>query len=69
MITLWDSRFDGSPSTVAGAYTTVLWDGRDDTYQFVPAGMYIAHLSVVAKATGDEETRTAPVVVATRLKK
>jgi hypothetical protein len=29
--------------------------------------MYIVHLSVVAKATGVEETRTAPVVVTTRL--
>ncbi|MFN2371384.1 MAG: hypothetical protein ABR506_09550, partial [Candidatus Krumholzibacteriia bacterium] len=67
VVTLYDSRFDGAPATVPGSYTTVLWDGRDDTYERVPAGMYVLHLSVVVKATGDEENRTAPVVVATRL--
>ncbi len=69
VITLWDSRFDGAPSSIAGAYSTVLWDGRDDTYERVPAGMYVVHLSVVEKMTGEEQTETAPVVVATRLSK
>jgi hypothetical protein len=67
--TLFDSRFDGDASSVPGYPTAVLWDGRDDNYQLVPAGMYVVHLSVVDEATGDEETRTAPVVVATRLSK
>ncbi|MBE0565965.1 MAG: lamin tail domain-containing protein [Krumholzibacteria bacterium] len=69
VLTLFDSRFDGQPATVPGSYTTLYWDGRDDTYERVPAGMYILHLSVVETATGDEETRTAPVVVSTRLSK
>ncbi|MCP4572975.1 MAG: lamin tail domain-containing protein [bacterium] len=70
VITLFDSRFSGNPpSTIAGAYTTVVWDGRDDRYEMQRAGMYIVHLSVVDNETGDEETETAPVVMATRLSK
>ncbi len=67
--TLFDSRFSGSPSTTPGRYTTAQWNGLDETMQSVDGGMYIVHLSVVDKATGKEETRTAPVVVATRLSK
>lgn len=67
--TLFDSRFSGSPSTTPGRYTTAQWNGLDETMQSVDGGMYIVHLSVVDKATGAEETRTAPVVVATRLSK
>ena len=69
VITLFDSRFDGSPSTITEIPTVVVWDGLDDTYQRVRAGMYIAHLSVVNSATGEEDTKTAPVVVSTRLSK
>jgi hypothetical protein len=67
--TLFDSRFSGSPSTTPGRYTTAQWNGLDETMQSVDGGMYIVHLSVVDKTTGVEETRTAPVVVATRLSK
>lgn len=65
--TLFDSRFNGPPSTTPGSFTTIPWNGLDETLQRVASGMYIVHLSVVAKATGVEETRTAPVVVTTRL--
>ncbi|MFH2052077.1 MAG: hypothetical protein ABIK96_06380 [bacterium] len=65
--TLFDSRFNGAPSVIPGAYTVAVWDGRDTYYERVKAGMYIAHLSVVDNRTGDKETLTAPVVVATRL--
>jgi hypothetical protein len=65
--TLFDSRFNGAPSTVPGSYTTMVWDGLDETFQQVGGGLYVLHLSVVEKATGAEQTRTAPVVVATRL--
>ncbi len=65
--TLWDSRRNGDPSVIPGAYTTVVWDGRDEKYERVKAGMYILHLSVVNNRTGELETQTAPVVVATRL--
>lgn len=65
--TLFDSRFNGAPSVIPGAYTVAVWDGRDMYFERVEAGMYIAHLSVVESRTGDQETLTAPVVVATRL--
>ena len=65
--TLFDSRFNGPPSTTPGSYSTIAWDGLDETFQPVSSGMYIVHLSVVEKATGAEQTRTAPVVVTTRL--
>lgn len=65
--TLFDSRTNGAPSTIPGAYTTIAWNGLDETLQRVNGGMYVLHLSVVDKTTGVEETRTAPVVVATRL--
>jgi hypothetical protein len=64
---LFDSRANGAPSTTPGSYTTITWNGLDETLQRVNGGMYVLHLSVVDKATGVEETRTAPVVVATRL--
>ena len=67
--TLFDSRFDGDASSIEAVPSWAVWDGRDATYEMVPAGMYIVHLSVVDNATGDEQTRTAPVVVATRLSK
>ncbi len=67
--TLWDSRRNGAPSVIPGAYTTVAWDGRDEKYERVRAGLYVLHLSVVDNRTGENETTTAPVVVATRLSK
>ena len=69
VITLYDSRFDGDASTFPDFPTRVVWDGRSDTYDRVRAGMYVIHLSVVNKNTGEEENKTAPVVVATRLSK
>ncbi len=69
IFTLWDSRRNGPPSVVPGAYTIVNWDGRDNHYERVRAGLYILHLSVVDNRTGEEEVQTAPVVVATRLSK
>jgi len=67
VITLYDSRFDGPASVNPGQYTVKGWDGRDETFERVKAGMYVVHLQVVDRQTGDKETRTAPVVVATRL--
>jgi hypothetical protein len=67
VVSLYDSRFDGEASSFSELPTRITWDGRSDTYDRVPAGMYILHLSVVDDATGEEETQTVPVVVATRL--
>ncbi len=66
VLTLFDSRFD---SFLSGITNQVQWDGLDDTYQRVHAGMYILHMSVVDMATGEEQSKTAPVVLATRLSK
>jgi len=58
--TLYDSRFDGSA-------TFRFWDGRNDTFELVKAGMYIIHLQVTDERTGERTEKTAPAVVATRL--
>jgi len=65
--TLWDSRFDGAVSGIPEFPTIVNWDGRDETYARVRAGMYVVHLQAVNLATGERTEKTAPVVVATRL--
>lgn len=67
--TLWDSRRNGAPSVIPGAYTTVAWDGRDEHFERVRAGLYVLHLLVIDNRTGEQEFKTAPVVVATRLSK
>jgi hypothetical protein len=66
VITLFDSRFD---SFLPGIVNSVTWDGLDSTFQRVRAGTYILHMSVVDVSTGEENTKIAPVVVATRLSK
>ncbi len=60
--TLYDNRFDGPPPL------QVTWDGRDSVFERVRAGMYVIHLQAVDRATGKQTIKTAPVVVATRLK-
>jgi len=68
VVTLFDSRFDGSPpSRLDHPRNPFLWDGRDSLFERVKAGMYVVHLSEVNIKTGKMETRTAPVVVGTRL--
>jgi hypothetical protein len=65
--TLYDNRFDDP--VLPGFFKNVAWDGRNDTYELVRAGMYIAHFSIVDIETGTEETTVMPVVVASRLDK
>ncbi len=67
VVTLYDSRFDAIASVIPGAPSVVAWDGRDTVYERVKAGMYIIHMSVLERSTGEEIIKTAPVVVATRL--
>jgi hypothetical protein len=43
-----------------GGVRTILWDGRDDLRQRLPAGMYFLHLEL--ESTGDETV--APIVIA-----
>lgn len=69
VVSLFDSRFDGHASVIPDQLSLRTWDGRDRNFALVPAGMYVVHLSAVHKETGDLDTKTAPVVVATRLSK
>jgi len=52
-----------------GQWTRRDWTGRDRQFELLPAGLYVIHLSAVNPKTGNEETKTAPVVLATRLSK
>ena len=65
--TLFDSRFDGTVSTIIDFPSVEVWDGRNDTFELVKAGMYIIHLQVTDERTGERTEKTAPAVVATRL--
>ena len=58
--TLFDSRFEGQQSVID-------WDGKDDRQELVPAGTYIAHLSIVDRISGNRDELQIAVVVATRL--
>ena len=64
---LFDSRFDGNPSTDMEFPSVEPWDGRNDVFELVKAGMYIVHLQFMNEESGDRVEKTAPAVVATRL--
>ncbi|MBU1674708.1 lamin tail domain-containing protein, partial [bacterium] len=64
---LLDSRFDYNPSTDLDFPSSEPWDGRNDVFELVKAGMYIVHLQVTDKKSGARVEKTAPAVVATRL--
>ncbi|MHB8077832.1 MAG: hypothetical protein ACYDIE_01075 [Candidatus Krumholzibacteriia bacterium] len=69
VLTLFDSRYDGAAASVPGQWTRRDWDGRDRQFELLPAGLYVVHLSAVDPRSGKEKTKTAPVVLATRLSK
>ena len=69
IITLFDSRYDGAAASASGQWSRRDWNGRDGQFELLPAGLYVVHLSAVDPRTGNEETQTAPVVLATRLSK
>jgi predicted extracellular nuclease len=48
---------------------TVEWDGRNELLDFVPLGTYLCHLEVMEYNSGKKQTRVAPVVIGTVLKK
>jgi hypothetical protein len=58
---LFDGRLTGTMRTA------LAWDGRDESFELVPAGAYICHLSVT-DLDGRESDARAPIVVAVRLK-
>ncbi|MEA3476435.1 MAG: lamin tail domain-containing protein, partial [Candidatus Cloacimonadota bacterium] len=47
---------------------TIEWDGRDETWNTLPPGLYICHLEVIDRETGKTKTETAPIVIAVPLK-
>lgn len=57
---LFDGRLTGTDTR------TLEWDGRDETFEFVPAGLYICHVESADNA-GNTTTDRAPIVVAVRL--
>jgi hypothetical protein len=57
---LFDGRLPGS------GRTTLNWDGRDESFELVPAGLYIGHLLTTDPSGATSESRV-PIVVAVRL--
>jgi hypothetical protein len=56
--------FDGS--LPANGRQTLSWDARDESFEFVPAGMYVCHMLTTDPQGHDSESH-APIVVAVRL--
>jgi hypothetical protein len=56
--------FDGTLAT--SGRRALGWDGRDESFERVPAGAYICHLSNTDAAGRGSQAR-APIVVAARL--
>ncbi|MBC8527781.1 MAG: hypothetical protein ISS28_06650 [Candidatus Cloacimonetes bacterium] len=44
------------------------WDGKDETWNTLPPGLYICHLEVIDRNSGKRKTNAAPIVIATPLK-
>ncbi|MBC8313127.1 MAG: hypothetical protein H8E33_02640, partial [Candidatus Cloacimonetes bacterium] len=44
------------------------WDGKDETWNTLPPGLYICHLEVIDRDTGKTKTDTVPIVIAAPLK-
>jgi hypothetical protein len=57
---LFDGALTGAPQR------TLSWDARDESFELVPAGLYICHLEST-DAGGHRTVDRAPIVVAVRL--
>ena len=44
------------------------WDGKDESWNTLPPGLYICHFEVIDRNTGKTKTDTAPIVIAVPLK-
>jgi hypothetical protein len=44
------------------------WNGRDKNFKLVEPGLYICHLEVIDRTTGDKKVDKAPIVIGTRLR-
>lgn len=64
---LFDSRFDGASDFLNDSQATLLWDGRNDYSELVPAGAYVVHLLIVDERNGKTKELQLPVVVAARM--
>ncbi|HTK31274.1 MAG TPA: Ig-like domain-containing protein [Candidatus Saccharimonadaceae bacterium] len=57
---LYDGKLTGTPRR------SVTWDGRDERFEHVPAGLYVCHL-LITDVNGSTSEDRAPIVVALRL--
>jgi DNA/RNA endonuclease YhcR with UshA esterase domain len=58
-------------STVSGNTNGInfyTWNGKDKNHQHVEPGLYICHLEVTERATGDKKTYQVPIVIGMKLK-
>jgi len=46
----------------------IRWDGKDENFNVLDPGLYICHLSVIKRSTGEKKVDTAPIVIAVPLK-
>ncbi|MCK4359276.1 MAG: lamin tail domain-containing protein [Candidatus Cloacimonetes bacterium] len=44
------------------------WDGKDESWNTLPPGLYICHLEVIDRNTGKTKTEVVPIVIAVPLK-
>jgi hypothetical protein len=58
--------FDGTLG--ATGRHALAWDARDESFELVPSGAYICHLSITSLSGAGSETR-APIVVAGRMER
>jgi len=45
------------------------WNGRDSEFHLVEPGLYICHIEVLDRTTGNKKTDVAPIVIGTRLRR
>ncbi|MBN2829780.1 MAG: hypothetical protein JXR56_05625, partial [Candidatus Cloacimonetes bacterium] len=46
---------------------TFLWDGKATNHRLLPPGMYICHVEVIDRKTGEKKETTQPIVISTEL--
>ena len=53
---------------VSNGINTFEWDGKDESWNTLPPGLYICHLEVIDRNTGKTKTEVVPIVIAVPLK-
>ncbi|MGC9336561.1 MAG: lamin tail domain-containing protein, partial [Candidatus Cloacimonadia bacterium] len=47
---------------------TIVWNGKDESWNTLPPGLYICHLEVIDRQSGSKKTDIAPIVISAPLK-